>query len=261
MKFTHLMKLVMLLAALSLQVACLKTPNSNPEPSSLETARSGRFNVEPLINTGTPPPNYSTGAPGAAYSNGIAVTASDGRVLLVKPGTWEVISPAPLRDVVARMSNGQRVLIRPDGTWSYYGGGSGRGSGGPKVTKPPPPLEAPKPATVVFYQLGGDGGNGKATVFMDGRPVAALRSKRYFAIRVPSGEHIFTISKASQNPRVLTVTGGRTYYMRNKGGILNKEMLILDGVDEAEAAISKLKVINGVDVNRPEIMVEPRMSN
>ena len=129
------------------------------------------------------------------------------------------------------------------------------------VLKPPPPPPPPPPATVVFYQLGGDGGNGKATVFMDGNPVAALRSKRFFAIRVPSGQHIFTISKASQNPLLLTVTGGQTYYMRNKGGILTKEVLILDGADEGEAAVSKLKVINGVDVKRPDIVVEPRMSN
>lgn len=250
MKFTHLIKLTLLLAALSLQLGCLKSPG-NPEPSNFGAAQPGRLNLDPLPGNSTPYPNYS---------NGIPVKAADGRILLVKPGTWELISQPPAKDVIATMASGERVLIRTDGTWTYLRGGSGGGPRKPSSTKPPPP-PPPPPATVVFYQLGGDGGNGKATVFMDGNPVAALRSKRFFAIRVPSGQHIFTISKASQNPLLLTVTGGQTYYMRNKGGILTKEVLILDGADEGEAAVSKLKVINGVDVKRPDIVVEPRMSN
>ena len=251
MKFTHLVKLTLLLAALSLQLGCLKSPG-NPEPSNFGPAHPERLNLDPLVGGSTPSPNYS---------NGIPVRASDGRVLLIRPGTWEVLTPAPLRDVVATMASGQRVIIRPDGTWSYLRGGPG--SGPVRSSGPPRPtaLMAPPPATVYFYQLDGDGGNGKATVFMDGNPVAALRSKRFFAIRVPSGPHVFTISKASQNPRMLIVTGGQTYYMRNKGGILSKEALIRDGAEEGEAALNKLKVINGVDVNRPDIMVEPRMSN
>lgn len=261
MKFTHLMKLALLLAALALQLGCLKTPDRNPEPSSLETARSGRFNVEPLINTGTPPPNYSTGVPGAAYSNGIAVTASDGRVLLVKPGTWEVISPAPPRDVVARMSNGQRVLIRPDGTWAYYRGGP-LGDGG-RVVRPSDPRKrpAPKPATVVFYQPSGDGGTGRAMVYVDGNPVAALRSKRFFVIRVAPGPHVFAVSKPNQNPRSINIPSGANLFLKNVGGFLSKERLDFVDPDQGRADVNKLTVISGVDVNRPDIMVEPRMFN
>ncbi len=257
MKFTHLVKLTLLLAAVSLQLGCLKSPG-NPEPSNFGSANPERLNLDPIGGSSTPYP--------ASYSNGIPVKAADGRILLVKPGTWELISQPPARDVIATMASGERVIIRPDGTWSYFRRGPVSGAGtsvrpNRTGTKPPSPPPLPPPATVVFYQLGGDGGNGKATIFMDGNPVAALRAKRFFAIRVPPGQHIFTVSKASQNPRILNIAGGRTYYVRNKGGILNKEVLILDGADEGEAAVSKLKVINGVDVNRPDIMVEPRMSN
>ncbi len=250
MKFTHLMKLALLLAAVSLQLACLKTPGS-PEPSNFGPARPERLNLEPINGGSTPYPNYASGEP---------VRTADGRIVLVKPGTWEVISTPQPKDVIGIMANGQKVLIRPDGTWMYLGSRGRDTSTTVRPTSKSKPLPPP-PATVYFYQLDGDGGNGKATVFVNNTPIAALRSKRFFAIRVPPGQHVFTVSKTSQNPIMMNIAAGKTYYMRNKGGLLTKEKLIRESAEEGTAAINKLKVINGMDVNTPDIMVEPRMSN
>lgn len=253
MKFTHLIKLTLLLAALSLQLGCLKSPG-NPEPSNFGPAHPERLNIiDPLAGSSTPYPSN--------YSNGIPVKAADGRILLIKPGTWELISTPPVRDVVATTASGERVTIRPDGTWFYTGGRTSGSLGGPNVTKKRPPPPPPPAATVVFYQLGGDGGTGKATVFVDGSPVAALRSKRFFVISIPPGPHLFAVSKPTQHPLSMTVGSGRTHFLRNIGGFWSKERLVLEGVDQGRADVNKLTVISGVDVNRPNIMVEPRMSN
>jgi hypothetical protein len=288
MKFTHLVKLA-LLAVLSLQLGCLKSPG-NPDPSNFSAdqpeqlnAREQlnvreRLNVPRQLNTrerlNVPERLNVTGGlsvfePGGSasapnYQTGMPVQAADGRILLAKPGTWDVLVPVQPRDMYATTPSGQRIIVRPDGTWVYPEGGRiagptiiDRGSG--RVGKrgdPPPP---PKPGKIYFYQLDGDGGVRKATVFMDGRPVAALRAKRYFAISVSPGPHIFTISKQDQSPLRVDVKSGKDHFLKNVGGMINREKFQRAGDSEGKADISQLNVVKGEDVSWYDIMVEPRM--
>lgn len=116
------------------------------------------------------------------------------------------------------------------------------------------------PGFVHIYQK--DGGFGRARIYMDGEPIAQLREKRYFVIRVRPGLHRFNVSKPDQGELVLNVVRGRHYYVKNSetfGG--GKEKLRLMDVESADFEISRMKMLEGKDIIVYQHFVEPAMSS
>ncbi|MGE0128241.1 MAG: hypothetical protein AB7U82_09185 [Blastocatellales bacterium] len=118
----------------------------------------------------------------------------------------------------------------------------------------------PASSFVHIYQK--DGGFGRAKIYLDGVPIAELREKRYFTIRVRPGLHRFHVSKPDQGELTFNVGRGRHYYVKNSedfGG--GKEELRLIDVERANYEIARMKMLEGKDVLRYELFVEPAMSS
>lgn len=239
MKSAHLTKLTMWLLLLLPELGC----------SFATFSDSGRSNFV----SSTPALNNSLEQ---TRPRGLYATTKDGRTVLLKEGTWEFASNPLVTNTTATLPNGQVVLLRGDGSWVYQGPSPGK----PRRKRPPPP---PPPAPASFlhiYQLGG--GSGRATIFLNGAPIAALREKRYFVIRVPPDTYTLNIFSPKKNRLTITATNQRHFYLRNSDtqAWWGEKLQMVDALT-GKSEISGLKPLNGTDVFAPNIFLEPQMSS
>lgn len=186
---------------------------------------------------------------------GLYATTKDGRTVLLKEGTWEYAANPLVTNTTATLPNGQVVRLLSDGTWAYLGPSPGK----PRKKKTPPP---PPASFLHIYQLGG--GRGRATIFLDGRPVAALREKRYFVIRVTPGRHILNIFNPNQGRFDFIPVNRRHYYLRNSDTQMlwgEKLQLVEANLGRAEILGRGLQPVSGTDVFDPTNVIEPQMSS
>ena len=177
---------------------------------------------------------------------GLAAVTNDGRTVLLRERTWEFTSGPRPTSYIATTATGQAVLLRSDGTWIYQGT-----SGSKPVVRS---------SYIHLYQL--RGGSGKATIFLDGEPIAQLREQRYFVIRVSPGPHVFNIFNTKQGRLALNAAPGMHYYI-NKVTVFSfgGEKLRFTDAATGKAEIGRLKPLAGTDVLRPSLFLEPQMAS
>jgi hypothetical protein len=229
-------KLTMLLLLLLPSLGCSFATFNNTERSNFVSSTTGLNNS--LEQT---------------RPRGLYATTKDGRTVLLKEGTWEFATNPLGSNATATLPNGQVVLLRSDGSWIYQGPSPGK-----LKRKRLPPLA---PASFLhIYQLGG--GRGRATIFLNGAPIAALREKRYFVIRVTPGTHVLNIFNPTKGRFVISATNRRHFYLRNSDtqAWWGERLQMVDAIT-GKAEISSLKPLNGTDVFVPNIFLEPQMSS
>ncbi len=238
MKSTHITKLTLLLLCLLPGLGCGFATFSDPGPSNFVSTGVGVSNS--LEQT---------------RPRGLSARTKDGRTVLLNEGTWEYTSGPPVTTTSATLANGQRVLLRSNGSWAYLASPRIRPKMKPTPTPTPTPLPLPTPppaSFLHFYQLGG--GSGEAAIFLDGVPIANLRERRHFTIRVAPGPHVLNIFNSGKGQLALTTVNGMHYFLKcsDTFGPWREKLTLVDGA-AFNRDLPRLAPLSGADVLRPDL--------